>query len=200
MEEKMREEFDAWWAVRWMPAMDHQRGTPALHSALRELAHDAWHASASHYELQLAAAQADNVRLREALNHVDAYLDDVPHGDNCFVSNHYEGDPGNRCNCGKDAVCQNVDEALAHPLGTPALDAYLATLTAWHPIETAPKDGTKIIAWRKFDGANTVFWGNEICGRYGWQNDDATFPLAGKYAFTHWTQLPASPSPDNQKE
>lgn len=30
----------------------------------------------------------------------------MPHGDNCFVSNHYEADPGNRCNCGKDSLLE----------------------------------------------------------------------------------------------
>lgn len=30
----------------------------------------------------------------------------MPHGDNCFVSNHCESDPGNRCNCGKDSLLE----------------------------------------------------------------------------------------------
>lgn len=32
------------------------------------------------------------------------YIRTMPHGDNCYVSDHYEGDPGNRCNCGKDTL------------------------------------------------------------------------------------------------
>ena len=40
------------------------------------------------------------------------FLDGAPHGDNCFVSNHYDSDPGNRCNCGKDEARQFVDAAI----------------------------------------------------------------------------------------
>lgn len=47
-----------------------------------------------------------------ALRHAHEWVMHQPHGDNCFVSNHYEGDPGNRCNCGKDSAEQVIGEAL----------------------------------------------------------------------------------------
>ena len=47
-----------------------------------------------------------------ALRHAASWIGSAPHSDNCFVSNHYEGDPGNRCNCGKDSAEQAVQDAL----------------------------------------------------------------------------------------
>jgi hypothetical protein len=38
------------------------------------------------------------------------WIESAPHGDNCFVSDHYEGDPGNRCNCGKDSLLSAYEE------------------------------------------------------------------------------------------
>lgn len=34
------------------------------------------------------------------------WVEEAPHGDNCFVSHHYDGDPGNQCNCGKDSLLE----------------------------------------------------------------------------------------------
>lgn len=47
-----------------------------------------------------------------ALRHAVDWIGTAPHGDNCFVSSHYTGDPGNRCNCGKDSAEQAVHDAL----------------------------------------------------------------------------------------
>lgn len=47
-----------------------------------------------------------------ALHHAKDWISAAPHGDNCFVSAHYEGDPGDRCNCGKDAALQAVIDAI----------------------------------------------------------------------------------------
>ncbi len=52
--------------------------------------------------------------MRRAHNWISA----APHGDNCFVSNAYEGDPGNQCNCGKVVVLEAFDGSTAHE--TPA--------------------------------------------------------------------------------
>jgi hypothetical protein len=46
-----------------------------------------------------------------ALNLSRDWIENAPHGDDCFVSDHYEGDPGNRCNCGKDGALQLLDDA-----------------------------------------------------------------------------------------
>lgn len=51
-----------------------------------------------------------------ALNHAQEWIGSAPHGDNCYVSDHYEGDPGDRCNCGKESALASVErgiEALA---------------------------------------------------------------------------------------
>lgn len=47
------------------------------------------------------------------LEYAHQWIDLSPHGDNCFVSDHYEGDPGNRCNCGKESIVVHMEEVLA---------------------------------------------------------------------------------------
>lgn len=79
----------------------------------------------------------------------------------------------------------------------------------WHPIETAPKDGTTIDAWR--DGTReTVYWGfpPHECGEMGSYCDSdwhglkkpgwicSTFGeiVGGEHdPFTHWMPLPDGP-------
>ena len=48
----------------------------------------------------------------------------APHGENCFVSNAYKGDPGNQCNCGKASFpdclcpeCGSADSVNVHHAG-----------------------------------------------------------------------------------
>jgi hypothetical protein len=48
----------------------------------------------------------------DALLHAESWIGSVPHGENCYVSSHYDGDPGNRCNCGKDSVLSSIERAL----------------------------------------------------------------------------------------
>jgi hypothetical protein len=57
--------------------------------------------------------QAEVVQLRNLLMYADEWITSVPHGDNCWVSNHYAGDPGNRCNCGKESVSDALTAALS---------------------------------------------------------------------------------------
>lgn len=65
----------------------------------------------------------------------------------------------------------------------------------WQPIETAPKDGTRILCYFPDESAFkilTVVW-----GYYGWRLDpdggtEFEFPIEGKP--THWTPLPEKPS------
>lgn len=59
----------------------------------------------------------------------------------------------------------------------------------WQPIETAPKDGTEILAWDG-QGQATVSWKN---GRWslvyaGWRAEDGDFDAA-----INWQPLPAPP-------
>ncbi len=56
-----------------------------------------------------AAAEAG---LREALEAAHAWISSSPHGDNCYVSAHYPGDPGAGCNCGKESVETIIEEAI----------------------------------------------------------------------------------------
>lgn len=57
----------------------------------------------------------------------------------------------------------------------------------WQPFETAPKDQTRILAFR-FDRLFCVWWSGEW---EGWL-DDAGNPR--NYDFTHWMPLPAAPA------
>lgn len=73
----------------------------------------------------------------------------------------------------------------------------------WQPIETAPRDGTKILVFFKYYGWLTVFWGvpenSSVSEPYIWCLDDYKF---GPYALrgycdgedTHWMPIPAVPS------
>lgn len=47
-----------------------------------------------------------------ALRHASEWVYGREHGDNCFVSDHYPGDPGNRCNCGKQSLLDAIHSAL----------------------------------------------------------------------------------------
>lgn len=49
--------------------------------------------------------------LTKALQWAVDWIERMPHGDNCYVSNHYEGDPGNRCNCGKESLLKALASA-----------------------------------------------------------------------------------------
>ena len=66
----------------------------------------------------------------------------------------------------------------------------------WQPIETAPKDGTKILIWGR-GGARVVRWSlgpyNRKTRRY-----DEDWADGGMFGFepTHWQPLPAPPKQD----
>ena len=54
----------------------------------------------------------------ELLAALDVALENLrPHGDNCFVSDHYEGDPGAGCNCGIDGVTDYLISTIARGKG-----------------------------------------------------------------------------------
>ena len=58
----------------------------------------------------------------------------------------------------------------------------------WRLIETAPKDGTEILAWSSRDGTFVVFWHQ---GAWLWTSHD----LDGDEELnaTHWMPLPEPP-------
>ena len=53
--------------------------------------------------------------LRNVAQAARDWIGSAPHGDNCFVSDHYEGDPGTRCNCGKEALMDALDAVIPTP-------------------------------------------------------------------------------------
>lgn len=48
-----------------------------------------------------------------ALHAVSSWIRNIPHGENCFVSSHYDGDPGNQCNCGKESILDFVESEIS---------------------------------------------------------------------------------------
>lgn len=72
--------------------------------------------AADNRTLELCARQYTELYAHaRTLEHILAYarewIGKAPHGNNCFVSNHYEGDPGSVCNCCKDDVIAAIDNA-----------------------------------------------------------------------------------------
>lgn len=67
---------------------------------------------AEHFEREWYLRGDEVERLRIALSHAGAWIEAAPHGENCFVSSHYDGDPGSRCNCGKDSAQEAIESAM----------------------------------------------------------------------------------------
>lgn len=63
----------------------------------------------------------------------------------------------------------------------------------WRPIETAPKDGTEILAFCPKAGTHCVFWES------GYWREKASF-LGLRNEPTHWIPLPAPPADDAMQE
>lgn len=89
-------------------------------------------------------------------------------------------------------LCQTYGNALPHG----SLERTDAALTAakaggWLPIETAPKDGTRFIAWRKYSTRPLIarYWKD-----FGWFEDEDGLHL---YNLTHWQPLPNPPKEQN---
>jgi len=71
----------------------------------------------------------------------------------------------------------------------------------WQPIETAPKDGTYILAVMEGYIPSTVCWRD-----YCWMTmdmeasyDDGDFEYQGEWKLTHWMPLPPAPQPAHQE-
>lgn len=196
-QEKMRE-FEQWYVEN---AFDY--ASNPIGSRDCALQRKAWKACAAQsaetiarLEKQLAGAQADNARLREAL---DAILSPEKHLG--MWAKYQPRMPDSEVHKGI------AKRALAQPLDTSALDAYVAKKMAWRPIETAPKDGTEILVWFTPHGAKSVRWTDNE-GRFDsecahWHVDDhkhGPFPVRGycEKEATHWMPLPLAP--DKQGE
>jgi hypothetical protein len=55
---------------------------------------------------------AERDRYRNALRLAIERIRLSAHGDNCYLSEHYDGDPGNRCNCGKESLVEHLSLQL----------------------------------------------------------------------------------------
>jgi len=68
-------------------------------------------------------------------------------------------------------------------------------MSTWHPFETAPKDGRRILAYGPKFGITMIRWhGPETSQVPGWTDDmfgDRSVLLAPD--FTHWMPLPETP-------
>jgi hypothetical protein len=64
----------------------------------------------------------------------------------------------------------------------------------WQPIETAPKDGTHILAWPCWDIVYVVKWTNR--GQYGSYWVEASGEEYSDADPTHWMPLPEPPKGD----
>lgn len=73
--------------------------------------------------------------------------------------------------------------------------------SGWQPIETAPKDGTRVDLYGSRSGKPRRFtnawwaedcWGGQLLGTHSWCFDQRD--VYGKFEFTHWMPLPAPPA------
>lgn len=95
------------------------------------------------------------------------------------------------CGCSydhKDDICMHHSPKLVRALTE---IAELRKQLEWQPIETAPKDGTEILAYRKRD-VKSCRWKGDCWGGDGWTYPPAEGML-GEHAPTHWKPLPAPP-------
>lgn len=94
-----------------------------------------------------------------------------------------------RCNsCGANGAAFAYDQDAVEKWND------VSSVSVWRPIDTAPKDGTKILA-NTYKGAAVILWDSEeAC----WCFVSQAIPC---YAFlkstapTHWMPLPSPPSP-----
>jgi hypothetical protein len=71
----------------------------------------------------------------------------------------------------------------------------------WKPIESAPKDGTRVLLWLKGNG------NEHVIGRWKPQYEGDAFPWYGDAGYesfkenlvTHWQPLPAPPSQEGSE-
>lgn len=75
-------------------------------------------ASVGGMQHKMTATAAVASQRDELLAALDVALENLrPHRDNCFVSDHYEGDPGAGCNCGIDGVTDYLISTIARAKG-----------------------------------------------------------------------------------
>jgi len=93
----------------------------------------------------------------------------------------------------KCAIAYASKVAIDMPLGKHKLYTSAPTIPeGWQPIETAPKDGTEIIAWGEHLGHLVVGWDDTTQGPdFNWATADGL--NYHKDAFAYWMPLPEAP-------
>jgi hypothetical protein len=66
-------------------------------------------------------------------------------------------------------------------------------LSAWQPIETAPKDGTKFLGYRRGEVATSFYVPRDDCEMWSFGNESGAFEHWPRVRPTHWKPLPAPP-------
>ena len=82
-----------------------------------------------------------------------------------------------------------------------ALSALEAALPVWRPIETAPKDGTKILLGKIAghpDHPTALWWATSGFWSDKWGNWNDGIEPAGLASPTHWQPLPEPPKQEKQ--
>jgi hypothetical protein len=113
-----------------------------------------------------------------------------------------------------------ITDASAHwaivtePKVMQALREHDSSAQGWQPIETAPKDGTRILVFDEYDAQDVAWWAPEEGGEWsdslqekinGGEWIDGTVADWGCQEYrhlrpTHWMHLPAAPSAPNADE
>jgi len=125
------------------------------------------------------------LKAREVLDLADSWVTSSPHGENCYLSDHYDGDPGSGCNCGKEGVLQNIDDSLAD------LERAIAE-DGWRPIELAPFDGTEIWAFNG-EQARMKFVHGDCYALWIWADEVLADVDPAPEQPTYFRHLPAPP-------
>lgn len=101
---------------RWVRYEDHCKAIAAPAPAspaeyIKQLEKETSFAKTTLEATREAARSSPAMRkaVKDAMAHARQWISSAQHGDNCFVSRRYEGDPGDGCNCGKDSALEAID-------------------------------------------------------------------------------------------
>lgn len=61
-------------------------------------------------------------------------------------------------------------------------------MSKWQPIETAPEDGTRILAYNAYGNIFITWWVSKYNG-FGWESD-STIDFGGREEPVKWMNLP----------
>ena len=132
----------------------------------------------------LEQLRAENARLREAQ---DALIN-IVEGIGVMSHGTWRNDHGKRLKDTREWVrFYNTRDALSADLA-PVADA-------WQPIETAPRDGTRFLAFERWNADYQIYecwWGEDFGNWEGWRDAWDSEPEP-----THWMPLPKPPSGEN---